>query len=136
MKVFLALVFALILPMAALAADADQKAEGQATDSARAWLALVDAGKYADAWTAAGADLRSGQTADKWTASIKPMREPLGAATFRHPAGVVMQTSASGTHDSALVFFTTTFAQKAEASEKLTMKMVGGDWKVTSYTVK
>lgn len=136
MKSLLAFAFALLMPIAAMAADADQKAEGQATDSAKTWLALVDAGKYADSWAQAGADFRMGQSLDKWTAAIKPMREPLGAATFRHPAGVVMQTSASGARDGALVFFTTTFARKAEASEKLTLKMYGDTWKVTSYFVK
>jgi hypothetical protein len=136
MRLLLAFAFALLLPVAALAAGADQKAEGQATDSAKAWLVLVDAGKYAESWAQAGAAFRANQTAKDWAATIKPVREPLGAAVWRHPSGVVMQTSGLGAIEGALVFFTTDFAHRKEVLEKLTMKMESGGWKVTSYTIK
>lgn len=136
MKSLLALAFALLLPAAALAADSDQQAEHQATDSAKAWLALVDAGNYAESRTTASTAFQKTMTAEKWAATIKPVREPLGAVVQRHPAGVVMQTSGFGGREGALVFFTTTFANSAERSEKLTMTMQGGSWKVVEYTIK
>jgi hypothetical protein len=136
MRLLLAFVFALLMPMAALAADAEQKVEGLATDSAKAWLGLVDAGKYSESWAQAGTEFRANQTAKAWAATIRPVRVPLGAAVWRHPSGVVMQTSGLGAPDGALVFFTTDFAHKKQVLEKLTMKLEGSAWKVTSYTFK
>ena len=136
MKMLLALALALFMPVAALAADSDQKAEGQATDCAKTWLMLVDAGKYAQSWSQAASDFRKNVTADKWTETIKPVREPLGAAVWRHPSGVVMTGSDLSGRDGALVFFTTNFANRTGVLEKLVMAAEGGTWKVVSYTIK
>ena len=137
MKTLLALVFALLMPVAALAADADQEQQHQATDSAKAWLALVDAGKYDQAWTEAGKQLRHAKQTD-WVASTKAMRGALGAVTFRHPGGVVMTKSVAGLSggDYALVFFSTVFVKNAEGTEKVTMVLEGGNWKPVAYTAK
>jgi hypothetical protein len=135
MKQLLAFAFACLMPFAALAADTNQQEQHQATEAGKAWLALVDAGNYDQAWTEAGKQLRHGKQAD-WVASTKAMREALGALVRRHPGGVVMTKSVVGlsSGDYALVFFTTDFAQKPEATEKVTMTMEGGAWKTVAYT--
>jgi len=136
MRMLFACALALLMPVAAFAADADQKAEGQVSDACKAWLVLVDQGKYAEAWSRAGSDFQKAVTADKWAAAIKPLREPLGAAVWRHPSGVVMQASGLGGRDGALVFFTTDFANKKQVLEKLTVSAEGGGWRIASYTIK
>jgi hypothetical protein len=137
MKHLLAIAFAVLLPVAALAADSNQEEQHQATEAAKAWLALVDAGNYDQAWTDAAKHLRQTKKVD-WIASTKAMREALGAATFRHPGGVVITKSIAGlsSGDYALVFFSTVFEKNAEGTEKVTMVREGGAWKTVAYTAK
>lgn len=137
MKHLLALAFAFLLPVAALAADTNQEEQHKATEDAKAWLALVDAGNYDQAWSDAAGRLRKTDKAD-WIASTKTMREALGALVRRHPSGVVMTKSVAGlsSGDYALVFFTTAYEKNPEATEKLTMVMDGGTWRTVTYTAK
>jgi hypothetical protein len=91
-------------------AYADEKDEVlKARRAATTWLALTDAGKYAESWDSAAALFKAAITKPDWEKTVKSARSPLGAlksrklksATFARslpgaPAGeyVVIQFSA------------------------------------------
>ena len=133
MKSLLAIAFALLMPVAALAADAST----DATNAAKAWLALVDTGNFAQSWTDSSTLMRARITQDQWTQSAKPVHETLGAVVSRDPAGVDMMKSLPGAPDGdyAIVHFKTKFAKKADAKETVTMMMDGGKWKSAGYFI-
>lgn len=134
MTILLALVFALLMPASALAADASQ----QATDSAKAWLALVDAGNYEQSWKDASTLIQNRFSEADWATTVKPAREPFGAVVSRTPAGVDMEKSLPGAPDGdyAVVHFKTGFAKKAEAKETVTMVLENGNWKCAGYFIE
>jgi hypothetical protein len=133
MKSLLAIAFALLLPVAALADPS-----GDAANAAKAWVALVDAGNYAQSYSDASALLKARITQDQWAQSAKPVHDTLGAVVSREPAGVDMMKALPGAPDGeyAIVHFKTTFAKKADAKETVTMMMDGGKWKSAGYFIQ
>lgn len=136
MKLVLAIAFALLMPVAALAAGAP--ADGQkATDAARSWLVLIDNGRYADSWTGASALFKQRVSQEQWVGMVKPIRESFGATVSRTPEGAEMKTSLPGAPDGryAIVRFKAKFAKKAEATETVTMMLDGNAWKAAGYFI-
>jgi len=134
MKLIFALVIALLLPVAAQAADP----AAPATEAARSWLGLIDAGSYDRSWTQASALFRQRVSQDQWGGMVKSVRESLGAVVSREPAGAQLATTLPGAPDGkyAVVKFTTKFAKKASATETVTMMMDGGTWKAAGYFIQ
>lgn len=64
-----------------LAAEPD--AEVEATAVARAWLDLIDHGRYAIGWTAAAAALRQAIGEEEWEVALGSVRTPLGPCRSR-----------------------------------------------------
>jgi hypothetical protein len=62
----LSLLFAGLLSLLASPPDALAQDTTAAETAATAWLAQVDAGKYADSWTSAGATFKQAVTQEKW----------------------------------------------------------------------
>jgi hypothetical protein len=134
MKTVLAVVFALLLPAAALAADASQ----QAADSAKIWLGLIDTADYSQSWKGASPLFQNRISEADWIKAVKPIRESLGAVVSRVPAGVDLTKTLPGAPDGeyAIVHFKTKFARKADATETVTMMKDGGVWKCAGYFIK
>src|ERR1051325_3250836 len=59
------------------------KPEDEAMKSAEQWLSLVDTGKFADSWKAAGPYLQHACTEDVWQRSLDAKRKPLGKLISR-----------------------------------------------------
>jgi hypothetical protein len=133
MKSLLAIAFALLMPVAALAADAST----DATNAAKAWLAFVDAGKFAQSWTDSSALMRARISQADWTKAAQPVHDQLGPVVSRETAGVDMVKALPGAPDGdyAIVHFKTKFAKKADAKETVTMMMDGGKWKSAGYFI-
>lgn len=138
--VIMSLVFALYalssfgaLPAVGSSAGSEAAAQAEAVQSARSWLALVDAGKWNESWSATGASFRKLNSAKVWASVSDEVRVPLGAVASRElvsseevpapPAGYTM------------VKFRTDFAGKAGATETLTLVREQGGWKVTGYII-
>jgi len=134
MKSLVAFVFALLLPAAALAADAP----ADATAAAKVWLALVDKGDYAQSWTDSSSLMRTRISQADWAKAAQPVHETLGAVVTRAPAGVDMMKSLPGAPDGdyAIVHFKSKFAKKADAKETVTMMLDGGTWKCAGYFIQ
>ncbi|MDE1938052.1 MAG: DUF4019 domain-containing protein [Alphaproteobacteria bacterium] len=134
MKLFIAIFFALLLPASAVAADT----AAQATDSAKAWLALVDAGNYAQSWSETCALFQDHVTQAQWATAAKAARGPLGALISRAVAKATPANTLPGAPDGqyVVVQFHSKFANKADAVETVTMMMDGGSWKAAGYFIK
>jgi hypothetical protein len=74
-----AVVLALLIPVAALAADVDKQ---KATNAAKFWLSAVDANEYARSWKAASAFLESHVTDD----GSSHRAQHCGRRFYHHPA--------------------------------------------------
>src|SRR5262245_39053185 len=90
------------LGLALLAASALQAEEGRekaAESAALRWLALVDAGHYAESWKDASSAFRKAVTQAQWEAAIQAARAPFGRLLSRRMKGAEYRTSLPGAPD-------------------------------------
>ena len=119
------------------AETASREAEAQA--AARAWLALVDGGKYADSWSTAASLFRNAVTKEQWTQQVAAVRDPLGAVLERKVKSSRYSTSLPGAPDGEYVVlqFSTRYANKKAALETVTpMRDKDGAWRVSGYFIR
>ncbi|MGH6889081.1 MAG: DUF4019 domain-containing protein [Rhizomicrobium sp.] len=135
MKFIAVLVLSLLIPVAAFAGEPGGQ---KATDAAKSWLALVDAGDYAQSWRAASTLFNSHVMEAQWNTAVSAARAPLGSVVARNVAGVNLATTLPGAPDGqyAVVKFATRFANKAAATETIAMAKDGGSWKTAGYHVR
>jgi hypothetical protein len=135
MKYVATFVLAFLFPVVAWAANVDTQ---KATDAAKSWLALVDANDYAQSWNTASTFLQSHVTEAQWETAGKAARDPMGAVVARNLARADFTTTLPGAPDGqyVVVSFNTKFANKAAATETITMVKGGDSWKAAGYYVK
>lgn len=129
----------LVLALALGAGVQAGEAEDQAVKAAKEWLALVDAGDYADSWTEAAEFFRNAVTKAQWAQAVTPVREPLGDVASRELKSAQYTTTLPGAPDGEYVViqFTTKFAHKQHAVETVTsMQDPDGSWRVSGYFIK
>ncbi len=80
---------------------------------------------------------RSQVTQEQWLASLKRFREPLGALLSRKPARVDFTSSLRGAPDGeyAIVHFTTSFRNKSDVTERLTLVKEENRWQAAAYAM-
>jgi hypothetical protein len=141
-KVLLVVVGALVVVVllapirTSLAAD---KAEAAATRQAEAWLALVDQGKYGEAWEATSKLFQGAVTRAAWAEKIGGVRGPLGKVLSRRVKSERPTTRLPGAPDGKYVViqFATSYENKKQAVETVTpMLEADGSWKVSGYFIK
>ena len=118
---------------------AADKPEETAQKSAEQWLALVDAGKYAESWKTAAGYFQTAVSQDQWEHSIVAVRKPLGDLVSRQLKSAKYTKSLPGAPDGEYVVlqFDTSFANKKEAVETVTPILdKDGKWKVSGYYIK
>ena len=128
-----------VVMMAGAVARAADDAETKAATAARAWLTMVDAGKYGPSWDAAAAMFRSGVTRASWERMAAGARGPLGTMRSRELAAAKATSSLPGAPDGHYVVlqFRTSFEHKAAATETVTMVLEGdGVWRTTGYFIR
>lgn len=117
----------------------DQDAKKKAVEAAEAWLALVDAGKYAESWDEAAEQLKNAVSKDAFAHSLGAVRKPLGDVTSRKIESKRYLTKLPGAPDGEYVViqYKTAFANKESATETIT-PMLGKDkkWRVSGYYIK
>jgi hypothetical protein len=139
MKVLICLCTLLLLANAAPAAPGSDTPAGAAESAARAWLGLVDAGKYAESWGSAATMFRQKITASQWEAAAAGARAPLGALKSRTLQSVTAKSALPGVPDGEymVIQFASAFEHKASAIETVTpMKDADGKWHVSGYFIK
>ncbi len=131
---------AALLCLAGRSALADnQQAVGQATQSARSWLKLVDAGRYRRSYKECSSYFKSMIGERKWVDKVGPVRKPLGAVVSRNLKGAQYTTSLPGAPDGQYVVmqFDTAFQNKKSAVETVTAALdTDGKWRVSGYFIR
>jgi hypothetical protein len=110
-----------------------------AQKSAEQWLALVDAGNYAESWKTAAGYFQTAVRQDQWDHTISTVREPLGDLVSRQLKSAQYTKSLPDAPAGKYVVlqFDTSFANKKEAVETVTPKLdADGTWKVSGYYIK
>jgi hypothetical protein len=125
--------------MASALVVAEQKPETLAEQSAQSWLALVDAGNYAQSWQEASSLFRAQVGKDNWQRRLHATRDPLGKVISRSLKGAEYTTTLPGVPDGQYVVleFETSFENKRSAVETVTpMLDKDGTWRVSGYFIE
>jgi hypothetical protein len=134
-----ATMFAITLLAAAAPAAKAETPEAAAKSAALAWLGLVDAGNYAQSWSAASTLFRQKVSETQWQAAAAGVRAPLGALKSRKVQSATLKYSLPGAPDGqyVIVQFASSFENKGTAIETVTpMKDADGKWHVSGYYIK
>ena len=109
-----------------------------AATSARAWIALLDAARWAESWNAAGAVFKSSISSAQWAGMAAGVRNPLGAVSSRTLLGDTRTATLPGAPagDYEVLQFRTGFAQKPNMIETVVLAHESTGWKVDGYFVK
>jgi DNA-binding CsgD family transcriptional regulator len=112
-------------------APASQTAAAQA---ARDWLGLVDAGNWQGSWDATATSFRSQNSVETWQSVSEQVRVPLGRVLSR---GLTSEESIPAPPNGLrLVRFRTDFANKAGATETISLAREGQSWRVAGYFIE
>lgn len=137
-NIILSLIIGSILLVGVASADKGD-AEKAAVVAAKAWLKLVDQGKYSNSWNEAAGYFKKAVTKEQWEQSMQAVRKPLGKTLSRKLKSKNYMTSLPGAPDGEYVViqFETSFENKKSAIETVT-PMLGkdGKWRVSGYFIK
>ena len=109
------------------ASDSAAVSESEASQAARQWLELGDAGRWEDGYRSTAAAFKKLNTSAKWTEVSLKVREPLGALKSRVLISAEDVPSPQGYQ---VVKFRSSFAGKPEAIETVSLVREAGGWKV------
>ena len=130
--VVLILLFLLAGPAAAQDTAAAQKA-------ATEWLVLLDAGRYAESWTAAASTFKQAVTTDKWQEAVKTARDQVGPLKSRALKQATPAKDPPGAPAGEYIVFQygSSFERKDTATESVsTVLDTDGRWRVVGYFVR
>jgi Protein of unknown function (DUF4019) len=137
--VWVALALSLAWALPAIAQESTGPKEQAAIAAAEKFLALVDAGKYAESWAETSSLFKSQVSQQEWVAKISGLRPFFGAVTQRAVKSSQYLTSPPGAPDGeyVLILFQTTFVKKQHAIETVTPALdQDGKWRVSGYFIK
>jgi len=112
-------------------------AEDEAAAAGQKWLGLVDGQKYEESWQQAASMFRDQVKQEQWVVSLKRFRDPLGPVMSRTAARVDFAKTLRGAPDGdyAIIHFTTTFKNKSDVTERLTLVKEDGKWQAAAYAI-
>jgi len=117
----------------------DQDKEKAAVNASKAWLKLVDEGKYAESWDEAAQHFKNAITREQWKTSLESVRSPLGKVLSRNLKSKKYTKTLPGAPDGEYVViqYETSFQNKQQAIETITpMLDKDGKWRVSGYYIK
>jgi hypothetical protein len=118
---------------------ANQDKERTADAVAKAWLSLVDEGKYSESWNDTAAYFKDAVTTDSWKKSMQNFRQPLGKVKSRQLMSRKYTKTLPGAPDGEYVViqYKSSFENKKVAIETVTpMLDKDGNWRVSGYYIK
>lgn len=122
-------------PTAAAPATASASlVRGEVVRAALDWLALVDRGDWAASHAATGTAFRALNTVQVWTDASQVARVPLGAAVSR--TAISQQSVPTPPAGHEVLTFRTSFANKAHATETVSLTREDGAWRVVGYIIE
>jgi len=131
--------FVALLLCGSAAAQAGQTPEQLAQQSANAWLALVDFGKYSESWDESAQFFKAAVTKDQWLSALGTFRTPLGKVESRKLKSAAYTKTLPGAPDGEYVKiqYDTRFEHKQEAVETVVQILdKDGKWRVSGYFIK
>jgi hypothetical protein len=138
-KILVLLLSAILMGLPCQTAHADSGKEKAAEAAARAWLSLVDEGKYAESWTEAATFFKGAVTQESWIQSMKSYRQPLGENRSRKRTSSKYARTLPGAPDGEYVViqYRSSFEKKQSAVETITpMLDKDGKWRVSGYYIR
>lgn len=117
----------------------DKSAEKDAArKDAETWLRVLDAGAFAETWSAASAHFRAVVLEETWVAEISALRTAVGALRSRELASAAWKKSLpdAPAGEYVLLEFRTTFATKGKATETVSCVREKDAWKVDGYFIR
>ena len=137
-RIALSLVFICVLAFLQFCL-ASQDKEKAAIDASKAWLKLVDEGKYSKSWDEAAQYFKNAVPREQWKTSLESVRSPLGKVQSRNLKSKNYTKTLPGAPDGEYVViqYETSFQNKQHAIETVTLMMdKDGKWKVSGYYIK
>jgi hypothetical protein len=123
--------------VAVQAQQVDQTKAG--VEAAENWLALADAGKGAESWSAAGALFQGAVSQKDWADTLGKARTPLGALTKRTLADARATRTLPGAPEADYVVlqYQSSFANRPAATEMVVVvREADNRWKTITYLVR
>ncbi len=108
-----------------------------AEEAAKAWLALVDAGKYAESWRQASAIFRGKVTEAQWVEAVRSVAAQVGKVQGRELARAAYADAlpdAPGTY--VILQYRTRFEKLPDALETVSFQRDGAAWRAAGYFVR
>ena len=139
MKKIMGLILSTLIVVNVALAGANDAKEAKAIESGRQWLSQCDQAKYGESWEMAATYFKNAVKKDQWEQMAAAVRKPLGIVVKRDVKSQKYQTTAHGAPDGEYVIiqFSTTFENKKESTETLTMMMdKDRGWRASGYFVK
>jgi hypothetical protein len=118
---------------------ADQSKEKAVVHTAKAWLKLVDEGKYSESWDEAAQYFKNAVPREQWRNSLESFRNPLGVVLSRNLKSKKYTKTLPGAPDGEYVViqYETSFKNKQHATETITpMRDKDGKWRVSGYYIR
>ena len=111
--------------------------EKETRAAALEWLALVDAGKYPEAYAMEPARLRAATTEEQFIRSMEGRRAPFGRVLSRSFIGAAFTRKLTGSPDGRYesILFRTSFENKKLAAERVILSHESHQWRVVDYRV-
>ncbi len=109
-------------------------ADTEVVRAARAWLALHDEARWRESWNATAASFRELNSVERWTEVAQQVRPPLGALISR--VAISQEDVPAPPAGVEVVKFRTSFANKADAVETVSLAREDGTWKVVGIYIE
>jgi DNA-binding CsgD family transcriptional regulator len=109
-------------------------AESPVTQAALQWLALVDAGKWQESFAGTTQSFQTSNTPAMWQSASEGGRVPLGRVLSRSISS--QESIPAPPNGYQLVRFRTDFANKASATETLSLTREGESWRIVGYYIE
>jgi DNA-binding CsgD family transcriptional regulator len=109
-------------------------ASSPAAEAALRFLALVDSGNWTESWAATASSFRQLNTVEAWQSASLEARVPLGRVVSRSLTGE--ESIPAPPAGLQLVRFRTSFANRPEAVETLSLAREGEGWRVAGYYIE
>lgn len=107
--------------------------ESDAVRAARDWLVLGDQGRWNDGWLATASSFRKANTAAQWADAATKVRVPMGALISRTVLG--QESIPAPPAGVEVVKFRSSFANRADVTETVSLARESGAWRVVGIYV-
>jgi DNA-binding CsgD family transcriptional regulator len=101
---------------------------------ARQWLTLIDQGRWEESYRGTGSAFQKLNSGQVWAATNEKVRVPLGAVLSR--TFLRQENLPAPPHGYEVVKFRTSFANKADAIETVSLSRQDGSWRVAGVTIE